>query len=137
MSRHTKETKKAKQKAKLQGIFSEEKIKFDVLELLKTERQDSKPNLGKFLKDYVSEIRIYNSNKIIVYPEFRYEICKVFVRFFDGHELIKDYHANKSPEFQTTEFFLYDSCNEVELKKNELLIIEQFFSYLEQFKFVY
>ena len=138
MSRHTKERKKAKQKAKLEQIVKNEQIKYDVLQLLETERMDSKPNLGKFLKDYVKEIRIYNTNKITVYPEFHYELSKVFVRFLDDHELIKDYHANKSPGFETPEFYLYDGCSEIELtKKKELLVIEQFFNYLEQFKFIH
>lgn len=136
MSRHKKD-KKIKQKQKLENIVKEEQKKFNILELLSNERQDSKPNLGKFLSEYVKDIRCFNGNKIQFYPVFRYDIAKVFVKFLDGHELIFDKNANKSLGFETPEFYLYDGCSEVELKKKDIEIIRQFFNYIEEFKFIY
>lgn len=98
---------------------------------------ETKPNMGKFLEQYVNTIRIFNSNKIKVYPAFEYEISKVFVKFLDGHELIMDCHANKCPGFETQEFFMYYNCDEVEINKKEIQLIGQFFQKLFEFKFVY
>lgn len=73
-----------------------------------------------------------------MYPTFKYEVSKVFVKFTDGHELIMDCNANKSPGFETPEFFMYYNCDEVELtKKRELEAIRVFFNWLFEFKFVY
>lgn len=131
MSRHKKD-KKLKKKEKLQAIVEEEQQKFDVIELLRVERQDSKPNLGKFLSEYVKEIRGCNGGKISFYPTFHYDISKVFVRFLDGHELIYCKIGIKGPEY-----YLYDGCTELELKAKEVELVKQFFDYLEQFKFIY
>ena len=95
MSRHTKDRKRKekqvlKQKAKLQEELKEEKLKFDILNLLKTEHIDTKPNMAKFLKQHVSSIRTLNWSKMQLYPTFKYEVTKISVRFLDDHELIFD-----------------------------------------------
>lgn len=132
-----KKDKKIKRKQKLENIVKEEEISYDIIRLLNTERMDSKPNIGKFLQSYVKEIRIFNSTKITVYPVFGYKIDKVFVKFLDGHELIWDCNANKSEGFETPEFYYYDRCDEIELKKKDIETIKGFFDFLIQFKFIY
>lgn len=130
MSRKKKD-KKLKKKEKLQAIVKEEKLKYDILMLLRSERQDSKPNLGKFLNSYVKEIRGCNNGKIVLYPTFKYEITKVLVQFLDDHMLI----YCKSG-LNGSEYYLYDGLDEIEIKSKDLDYVIQFFKYLEEFKFI-
>ena len=135
MSRHTKDKVwKEKQRQKLQEELNKEQIKFNIVQLLKTERQDSKPNLGKFLKGYVKEIRCSNSGKISFYPSFKYDLSKIFVRFLDGHELIYDM---KSDGKFTPIYYMYDGTDEEELSTKDIELIKDFFDFLLQFRFVY
>ena len=58
--------------------MAEEKEYFDVKKLLKTEKYDSKPNMAKFLKTYVTSIRIcIKDAKVNLYPKISYDICKI------------------------------------------------------------
>lgn len=135
MSRHTKDkARKEKQRQKLQEELQEEQVKFNIVQLLKTERQDSKPNLGKFLKDYVKEIRCSDSGKITFYPNFKYDLSQIFVRFLDGHELIYDM---KSDGKFAPIYYMYDGTDEEELSTKDIEPIKAFFDYLLQFRFVY
>ena len=135
MSRHTKDKVwKEKQRQKLQEELNKEQIKFNILQLLKTERQDSKPNLSKFLKGYVKEIRCSNSSKISFYPSFKYDLSKIFVRFLDGHELIYDM---KSDGKFAPIYYMYYGTDEEELSAKDVEPIKAFFDFLLQFRFVY
>ena len=87
MSRHTKEKRK-KQKLKLEAEVKKDKIVFDVLSLLKNELLDTKPNVAKFLKQYVNCITGCPKLKPTFYPVFELQITKYFIKFFDGHEII-------------------------------------------------
>lgn len=134
MSRHTKE-KRAKAKEKAQAQIKEDNVKFDVIQLLKTNQLDTKPNMGKFLKQYVKLIRGLNSNsKISFYPSYEFSISKVFVKFLDGHELIYDMNAVDGKQ---DKFFLCFEIEELQLKKKDIDEIEKFFNFLLQFKFVF
>ena len=135
MSRHTKDKVwKENQRQKLQEELNKEQIKFNIVQLLKTERQDSKPNLGKFLKGYVKEIRCSNLGKISFYPSFKYDLSKIFVRFLDGHELIYDM---KSDGKFAPIYYMYDGTDEEELSAKDIESIKAFFGFLLQFRFVY
>ena len=135
MSKHTKDKVwKENQRQKLQEELNKEQIKFNIVQLLKTERQDSKPNLGKFLKCYVKEIRCSNSGKISFYPSFKYDLSKIFVRFLDGHELIYDM---KSDGKFAPIYYMYDGTDEEELSAKDIEPIKALFDLLLQFSFVY
>ena len=110
---------------------AQEQVKFNIVQLLKTKRQDSKPNLGKFLKDYVKEIHSSDSGKITFYHNFKYDSSRIFVRFLDGHELIYDM---KSDGKFAAIYYMYDGTDEEELSTKD---IEAFFDFLLQFSFVY
>jgi len=73
-----------------------------------------------------------SNGKIVFYPTLRYSITKVFVKFLDGHELI--YTENVLPG--SPKYYMYDGLTEVQLKEKELELIEMFFKYLLEFKFV-
>lgn len=113
MSRHKKD-RKLREKTRLQQAVKEEKVKYDVIELLRRERQDSKPNLGKFLSCYVREIRGCTNGKILLYPETRYKVTKVIVSFLDGHELLYVKQGMVGAEY-----YMYDGMDEVELKQKD------------------
>lgn len=107
--------------------------KFDIMHLLEHEKLDSKPNMAKFLNDYVSRIIVANAiGKIKMYPTYGYDIWKVMVYFFDDHSLICDMHGLKGKKY-----FFCDGLEEVEIKPKQLPLVEQFFAWLEEFKFVY
>lgn len=126
-----KEKKKQKHAAKLQQE-TQNKEKLDVLCLLREERQDSKPNLGKFLKTYVACISTsIGDSKIQLYPVFSYELRKVFVKFADRQELIKVYNSTEPT------FYLYDGIEEKDLTDKDIKLIAQFFVWLETFEFVH
>lgn len=63
---------------------------FDVFDLLRHENLDTKPNMAKFLKDYVKSITGFPKVKPMFYPAFELDISKWFIKFLDGHELIVD-----------------------------------------------
>ena len=129
-----KKKQKQKQKQKqLEQVQSEQK-KFDVIELLKTEHLDTKPNFAKFLDTYVERIAAVVSNgKMQFYPTVQYSLPKIFVRFLDKHEFI--YMAEVLPD--KPHYYMYDDLEEIPLKPKELELVEKFFNYLIQFKFVY
>ena len=134
MSRHKKD-KKAKAKEKAQAQLQENKVKFDIIQLLNEEQLDTKPNMGKFLKQYVKMIRGLNANsKICFYPDYKFSISKVFVKFLDGHELIYDMATTDDKQVK---YFLYFETDELELKKKDAEAVEKFFNFLLQFNFVF
>lgn len=129
----SKKDKKQKKKEKQQAEVQQSNEKFDILWLLEHEKLDSKPNMAKFLNDYVARIEASNMiGKIKMYPTYGYEIFKIYVYFFDDHSLICNLHGLKGKEY-----FLCDGLEEVEVKPKQLPFIEQFFTWLEEFKFVY
>lgn len=135
MSRHTKE-KKNRNKAKhikCESLMKECQLQFDIMFLLRTSALNLKPNLAKFIQRYVKSIRGFNANNIQFYPEFKYTVEKVFVRFLDGHELL---YLKNSANNTVSYYFCY-GVDELEIKENELLLIKQFFDSLFEFKFVY
>ena len=89
--------------------------------------------MAKFLKEHVSSIHTLNWSKISFYPSFKYEATKISVRFLDGHELIFD----KTKQDLESKFLMCNGVDEVQLKAKDLEAIEQFFGFLEQFKFFY
>lgn len=132
MSRHTKDKKKKQIEKRLEKA-EQQQITFDIITLLKTEQLDTKPNFAKFLKQYVKDIRCFNSQKIQFYPIYSYELSKVFVKFLDGHELI--YNMHTLPE--QPKYYLMHNVDDEELKSKDIQYVEQFFNYMFQFKFVY
>jgi len=94
------------------------------LHLLKTEQLDTKPNMAKFFKQYVEMIRCYNNGKIKFYPNFKYELSKVFVKFLDGHELIYDMTTDGKI---VQKYYLCYQLDEIELREKDIQIIETFF----------
>ena len=106
---------------------------YDTLKLLKTERYDSKPNMGQFLKQHVTSIRLAIANgKVELWPNIGYKTTKAFVKFNDGCELIKDY----SPAQNYPRFYLFNNLDEIEINASFECVIDKFFSYLEGFKFI-
>ena len=67
------------------------------------------------------------------YPTFKYEVTKISVRFLDDHELIFD----KTKQENKDKYTMYHGTDIYELKAKDLEIIQQFFVFLEQFKFFY
>ena len=132
MSKNKKDKKKKKKQKQVEHVQTE-KTCFDIISLLKTQQLDTKPNMAKFLDQYVEYIRgLVSNSKIVFYPTFQYEITKVFVKFLDSHELLyTKYVLSGSPNY-----YLYDGLTEVQLKEKELELIEMFFKYLLEFKFV-
>jgi len=132
MSRHTKDRRKH-QKEKLQAAVKQEKIVFDVLNLIRTEQTDTKPNMGKFLKQYVKEIRGVNaSGKMTFYPSVEYRISKVIVQFLDDHDFVFDPNAEKPEHRHYCSF----GVDEVKLKPKDYEYMEEFFGRLFRFGFV-
>lgn len=107
--------------------------KYDIIKILLTERYDSKPNMGKFLKQYVQSIRLsINNGKVEMWPKIDYDVSKAFVKFNDGHELIKDYYAPAT----YPKFYVFDGIDEIRTDEKIEKTVEKFFSYLEGFKFI-
>lgn len=132
MSKNKKDKKKKKKQKQVEQIQTE-KTCFDIISLLKTQQLDTKPNMAKFLDQYVEYIRgLVSNSKIVFYPTFQYEITKVFVKFLDSHELL----YTKNVLSGSPNYYLYDGLTEVQLKEKELELIEMFFKYLLEFKFV-
>ena len=126
--------RKEKKRKDLEAKLAEEKVKFDVLKLLKEQQLDTKPNMAKFLKEHVEMIRGLCQNKIKFYPNFKYELSKVFVKFLDGHELIYDMLTDGK---FTPKFYFCYKLDEIALKDNDIQLIDSFFQMLLKFKFVY
>lgn len=132
MSKNKKDKKKKKKQKQVEQVQTE-KTCFDIISLLKTQQLDTKPNMAKFLDQYVEYIRgLVLNSKIVFYPTFQYEITKVFVKFLDSHELL----YTKNVLSGSPNYYLYDGLTEVQLKEKELELIEMFFKYLLEFKFV-
>ena len=132
MSKSKKE-KKAKKKQKQLEKVQAEKKKFDIIELLKTEQLDTKPNFAKFLDAYVERIAVVvNNGKIQFYPTIECSFPKILVRFLDKQELMYSEHVLQGQQH----YCLYDDLVEIKLKQEELQLIEDFFSYLQKFKFI-
>ena len=123
--------KKDKKKSLKTNENIEENPKLDIIFLLKNELLDTKPNMAKFLKTYVKLIRVFTGNKIEMYPQYHYDISKIFVTFNDNHQLIKE---RLDKEYT---YYMYDGIDEVPLKEKEKESVSQFFDFLLQFKFVY
>ena len=125
--------RKEKKRKQLEAKLVEEQVKFNILKLLEEEQLDTKPNMAKFLDQYVEYIRgLVSNSKIVFYPTLQYEITKVFVKFLDSHELI----YTKNVLSGSPNYYMYDGLTEVQLKEKELELIEMFFKYLLEFKFV-
>ena len=132
MSKNKKDKKKKKKQKQVEQVQTE-KTCFNIISLLKTQQLDTKPNMAKFLDQYVEYIRgLVSNSKIVFYPTFQYEITKVFVKFLDSHELL----YTKNVLSGSPNYYLYDGLTEVQLKEKELELIEMFFKYLLEFKFV-
>ena len=128
-----KKDKKQKKKERQAEQAKSEKACFDIVQLLSTEQIDTKPNLAKFLDTYVKDIHAsIGSSKISFYPNYRYELAKLFVRFLDGHELV--YILNTLPNGQN--YFLYDGVDEQTLTHKDIVVVEKFFNFLFDFKFI-
>jgi hypothetical protein len=95
-TKHKKEKRKLRKQKKREEHLKEEqkeleksKCKIDIINVLKNELYDTKPNVAKLLEKYVVSIRLYICNNIEIYPEFKYNISKIFIRFKDNSELIR------------------------------------------------
>lgn len=107
--------------------------KYDIMDLLLHQKYDSKPNMGKFLKQYVQSIRLsINNGKVEMWPKIDYDVSKAFIKFNDGHELIKDYYAPAT----YPKFYIFDGIDEIRTDEKVEKTVEKFFSYLEGFKFI-
>ena len=131
MSRHTKEKRK-KQKLKKEAEVKEEQLVFDIFSILQTENLDTKPNMAKFLKNYVKCITGCPKVKPTFYPTFELDIYKYFIKFFDGHELI----VNLSQKDLKYRFIFCYDIDEVQLDQKELKLAEDFFNKIVAFNFV-
>ena len=123
--------KKDKKKSLKTNENLEENPKLDIIFLLKNELMDTKPNMAKFLKTYVKLIRVFTGNKIEMYPQYHYDISKIFVTFNDNDQLIRE---RLDKEY---DYYMYDGIDEIPLKEKEKESVSQFFDFLLQFKFVY
>lgn len=126
--------RKEKKRKELEAKLAEEQVKFDILKLLEEEQLNTKPNMAKFFKDYVEMIRGFNNGKILFYPNFKYELTKIIVKFLDGHELIYDMMTDGkfTPKYCLCYYFDVE-----ELKDKDVQLIEEFFKNILNFKFVY
>lgn len=132
MSKHKKDKKQKKKQKQLEKIKEVQK-KFNILELLKIENIDTKPNFAKFLDSYVERISVVvNHGKIQFYPTIEYSFPKIFVLFLDKHELM--YSKDIIPGKQ--HYCLYDDEDEIELDQKQIQLIEIFFQRLFEFKFI-
>ncbi len=134
---HKKEKRKLRKQKKREERIKEEqreleesKNRVDILHILKSELYDTKPNMAKLLDNYVVSIRLFICNNIEVYPEFHYDITKIFIRFKDNSELIRIQNGN------TFEYVLERDFEDEKFNEKEKELIEQFFSLLFQFKFI-
>ncbi len=135
---HKKEKRKLRKQKKREERIKEEqreleesKNRVDILHILKSELYDTKPNMAKLLDNYVVSIRLFICNNIEVYPEFHYDITKIFIRFKDNSELIRIQNGN------TFEYVLERDFEDEKFNEKEKELIEQFFSLLFQFKFIH
>lgn len=133
MSKNKKDKKK-KQKEKQLTLAQLEQQKFDIIQLLKFEKIDTKPNFAKFLDTYVERIAaVVDGGRMQFYPVNQYSLSKIYVKFLDKHELM--FMKYVLPGKQC--YYMYDDFDEVPLKQKELELVEKFFNYLLQFKFVW
>lgn len=108
--------------------------RFDIFQLLKENLLDTKPNVAKFLQEHVRDIRgVVSDGKAQFWPTMKYKISKVFVTFLDGHELI--WYVTQTIPTQP-KYYFYCNFDEIEMKPNQLKLVEEFFNALVQFKFV-
>lgn len=131
MSRHTKEKRK-KQKLKLEAEVKKDNLVFDVLSLLKTELLDTKPNIAKFLKQYVKSITGCPKVKPTFYPVFELRITKYFIKFLDGHEIVFD-QTQRNKEYRY--IFCYE-LQQKDLNAKDMQLIEDFVKKLQHFNFI-
>ena len=131
MSRHTKEKRKI-QKRKLEAQIKEEQTVFDVLGLLETENTETKPNMAKFLKNYVKIIAGNPVSKPMFYPVLEMPINKWFVQFMDEHELIFD-TTQKDDKYR---YILCCGYDDIELDAKGFKLIKTFFDRLFEFRFI-
>lgn len=104
-----------------------EKMFFDIKKLLKTEKYDSKPNMAKFLKTYVTSIRIcIKEAKVDLWPKIHYDISKIIIRFKDDQTIIKDINN----------VYLCREYDDLDLTENNIETINKFIDYLEKFRFI-
>ncbi len=134
---HKKEKRKLrKQKKREERIKEEQKEleeehkRIDILHVLKSEQYDTKPNMARLLDEYVVSIRLFICNNIEIYPQFHYDITKIFIRFKDGSELIRMKSGN------SFEYIIERDLEDEKFNEKEKELIEQFFSLLFQFKFI-
>ena len=130
MSRHTKE-KRRRQKQKIEAEVKEDRIVFDVFGLLRDENTDTKPNMAKFLKEYVKSISGNPRTKPVFYPAPDAPINKYFVKFMDDHELILDV----SQASAVGVYFEY-GVDEVEIGPREEKLAREFMAKLFDFGFL-
>ena len=82
---------------------------------------------------FVQSVRLcIHSGKIDLWPKVGYTAAKAFIKFKDGHELIKDYTALQN----NPTFYLFYNLDEVDIPQHDIQLIEKFFSYMEGFKFI-
>ena len=121
MSRKSTEEKKLRRKRNQEKEILEDKIEFDILDILRNSSLETKPEVGEFLKKYIKTIRILvEHQKITIYPVTQYSISKVFVDFLDGHQIISVFSA--SPR----QYYLYKGLEEIELNEKEMKYVIAF-----------
>lgn len=120
--------KKKKDKIKtIQQSTLSENIVYNIKELLKNEKYDTKPNMAKFLKTYVKSIKIFISEaRVNLWPRISYDIGKRLVYLKDNTLLIKDFSGVSA----CREF------NDIKMTESLKSLLEKFFDYLEQFRFI-
>lgn len=93
---------------------------------MKDENTGTKPNMAKFLKQYVRSVRALASGALGFYPRFEYKVQRVFVQFVDGHELIF-YPGRPKPENRYVCTYRYE---DVALGQADLQALDKFFGRL-------
>lgn len=98
MSKKKDRDKKRRRAEKAEAEVRERQEVFDVFRLLREENTETKPNMGKFLKQYVKDVRAVVVGLASFYPSFSFKTTRVFVMFLDGHELMYDPAKLKAEE---------------------------------------
>ena len=132
MSKSKKDKKEKKKQKQLQKL-QQNTQKFDILDLIRTEQIDTKPNFAKFLDQYVERISVVVDNgKIQFYPTVRYSFPKILVRFLDKHELIYDKNGLGGHEH----YYMFDDLTEIQLNQKDEETVKSFFDFLLGFNFL-
>lgn len=126
--------RKEKKQLELQKKLAEEHVKLDVLQLLREEKLETKPEVADFLKKNVKNIWVFvKDGKAYVWPAEKRVIAKAFMNFLDGHELI--WNKLSDGKVLPKVIMCYED-EEAKLSSKDIDVIEQFFLKLQELGFI-